>query len=327
MSSTTSTVSTPASSSRSSDRSTGQGMPRRTSRSPSVSSASAFRPRSSSARRTAENAAPAARIAVRARGGAWTTRLRPAARAYSRARSRRAPMRSCSASRFVGGRRTGGAPAARTGKVGIPARAAARSTVAVASATSATILSPVQAPEWRERATACSAKERSSGTVPGASSGTRRLRQVGSQALGTVEDLLDGSSPIQATAPPSGAVPLRFAWRMASIARSSPGLLPYQIPVTPSYRRPPSSPSSWVPPTAVAPSSSLTAGRTTTPAGSRCSAARANSRSRPARGEPWYPLTNRPVRRSRASSARRCSRVLRTRAWIPVSSATSGPSR
>lgn len=52
---------------------------------------------------------------------------------------------------------------------------------------------------------------RISETVPGASSGTSRLRHSGSDELGTVEDLLDGSSPTQATEPPSGAVPLRFA--------------------------------------------------------------------------------------------------------------------
>jgi hypothetical protein len=34
--------------------------------------------------------------------------------------------------------------------------------------------------------------------------------------------------------PPLGCVPAKFAWRSASIARSRPGFLPYQTPVTPS---------------------------------------------------------------------------------------------
>ena len=122
---------------------------------------------------------------------------------------------------------------------------------------------------------------------PGASTGSIRLRHIGSHELGTVEDLAAGSSPISATAPPSGAVPDRLPWRMASAARSRPGLLPYQKPVTPSWRRPSSSPSSWVPATAVAASSSFSPGWKTMPAGPVCSAARASSLSRPPSGEPW----------------------------------------
>ena len=48
---------------------------------------------------------------------------------------------------------------------------------------------------------------RTSATVDGANSGTIRLRAMDSQELGTVEDLQVGSSPIHATAPPSGDVP------------------------------------------------------------------------------------------------------------------------
>ena len=159
--------------------------------------------------------------------------------------------------------------------------------VALASAMSATIFSPAHSPLWRDRATACRPIETSSATEPGASTGSIRLRHMGSQELGTVEDLAAGSSPISATAPPSGAVPDRLPWRMASAARSRPGLLPYQKPVTPSWRRPSSSPSSWVPATAVAASSSFRPGWKTMPAGPVCPAARASSLSSPPSGDPW----------------------------------------
>ncbi len=85
------------------------------------------------------------------------------------------------------------------------------STVPAASAMSATTFSPAHRPACRESATACRPWLSSSATEEGASTGTRRLRHIGSQELGTVEDLADGSSPIRATAPPSGAVPLRLA--------------------------------------------------------------------------------------------------------------------
>jgi hypothetical protein len=43
-----------------------------------------------------------------------------------------------------------------------------------------------------------------------------------------------GSSPTSATAPPLAEVPANTAWRSASLARSSPGALPYQMPMMPS---------------------------------------------------------------------------------------------
>ena len=110
----------------------------------------------------------------------------------------------------MGGSSTGGSKPARGGSSGSPARAAAASMVALASAMSATIFSPAHSPLWRERATACRPRETSSATEPGASTGSIRLRHMGSQELGTVEDLAAGSSPISATAPPSGAVPERL---------------------------------------------------------------------------------------------------------------------
>jgi hypothetical protein len=72
----------------------------------------------------------------------------------------------------------------------------------------------------------------------GASSGTDMLWHIGSHELGTVEDLLPGSSPMRATAPPIAAVPATLLCRIASAARSRPGFSPYQKPTTPSWRAP-----------------------------------------------------------------------------------------
>jgi hypothetical protein len=52
--------------------------------------------------------------------------------------------------------------------------------------------------------------------------------------LGSVELFAAGSSPTIATAPPCIEVPAYTAWRNASVARSTPGDLPYQIPTMPS---------------------------------------------------------------------------------------------
>ena len=60
--------------------------------------------------------------------------------------------------------------------------------------------------------------------------------------------------------PPFGLAPANTPWRRASPARSSPGALPYQMPRTPSYRASGRPGASCEPITAVAPSSSLTAG-------------------------------------------------------------------
>ena len=62
-----------------------------------------------------------------------------------------------------------------------------------------------------------------------------------------VDDLAAGSSPTRATAPPAGCAPERLACRSASLARSTPGDLPYQKPVTPSTRLSARVPASWLP--------------------------------------------------------------------------------
>ncbi|WP_256863278.1 hypothetical protein [Microbispora sp. GKU 823] len=317
LSSTTSTRSSPAVMAARSSYASGNGMASRMSRRPRWSIAASSRPRSARARRTTAYEVPDASTPVVARGASWVTRLRPCARAYSRARPSLRVSMSCSASSEAGPTRVGGAPRSARSGTGMPSRSGPTSTVAEASATSATIFRPAQRPVARDSATACSPSSTTSATEPGASSGIDRLWHIGSQELGTVDDLLPGSSPIQATAPPSGAVPARLPCRIASAARSRPGFFPYQNPVTPSCRRPGTWARSWVPATAVAASSSLRPGRATTPASLRNRAALAISRSTPASGEPGYPETKTRVSRPRSASRRRCSRVSRTRAWMP----------
>ena len=69
-----------------------------------------------------------------------------------------------------------------------------------------------------------------------------------------------GSSPASSTTPPVGLTPYIVMWRSASVARSTPGALPYQTPTTPSCLRRPVGRSVWLPHTDVAAISSLTAG-------------------------------------------------------------------
>ena len=107
-----------------------------------------------------------------------------------------------------------------------------------------------------------------------------------SELLGTVEDFAMESSPTRTSTPPVGCAPPRLPCRSASVARSSPGALPYQIPMTPSQVLSADADASWEPWTASAPSSSLTAGRNTTALRSRSCRWRPISRSYPASGDP-----------------------------------------
>ena len=77
---------------------------------------------------------------------------------------------------------------------------------------------------------------------------------------GNVDDLAPGSSPTSATTPPCSDVPANTPWRIASLARSSPGALAYHMPITPSYVQSDSVLASWLPITAVAANSSLAPG-------------------------------------------------------------------
>jgi hypothetical protein len=82
-------------------------------------------------------------------------------------------------------------------------------------------------------------------TVPGMVMASRALRGTGtgipsatsdrSLTAGTVEDLAAGSSQTSKSMPPRGFAPNMLACRSASVARSSPGPLPYQTPTTPPW--------------------------------------------------------------------------------------------
>ena len=102
------------------------------------------------------------------------------------------------------------------------------------SATSATILSATTQPEARERAMPSMPYSTISEALRGKSTGMPRLARVRSLTAGTVEDFAAGSSPTSISMPPLGWAPYMLAWRIASRARSTPGPLPYQTPVTPS---------------------------------------------------------------------------------------------
>ena len=78
---------------------------------------------------------------------------------------------------------------------------------------------------------------------------------------GSVELFAAGSSPTIATAPPCIDVPAYTAWRSASVARSTPGALPYQMPTIPSYRQSGCAAAICDPITALAAYSSFIAGR------------------------------------------------------------------
>ena len=106
--------------------------------------------------------------------------------------------------------------------------------MAVASATSDTILSADHSPVALDMAMAWRPKSRASPGSPGYSTGMCMSDRTPAEDDGIVEDLALGSSPTMATTPPRGAAPANTAWRRASVARSTPGALPYQTPITPS---------------------------------------------------------------------------------------------
>ena len=106
--------------------------------------------------------------------------------------------------------------------------------MAVASATSDTIFSADHSPVARDMAMAWRPRSRASPGSPGYSTGMCMSDRTPADDDGMVDDLALGSSPTMATTPPSGEAPAKTAWRRASLARSTPGALPYQTPTTPS---------------------------------------------------------------------------------------------
>ena len=152
-------------------------------------------------------------------------------------------------------------------------------TVAPESATTVATRNAAHNPLIRDNCTAWPANSRISWGSAGSRVGMARSANAASEQPGTVEDFAAGSSPTMTTAPPRGSVPMRLAWRSASVARSRPGDLPYHHPVIPSQVSVAAERASWVPTIAVAASSSLTAGRWTMPNSSSRARRRISSRS------------------------------------------------
>jgi hypothetical protein len=190
-------------------------------------------------------------------------------------------------------------------------------TLQAPSATSATSFSAIQQPEARDSATPSSPNSTISSLDRGARTGRPYAASAGSLADGTVDDLAPGSSPARTRTPPRAFAPNRLPLRNASPARSMPGDFPYQTPTVPSYgeRRPGTG--SCDPQTAVAASSSFSAGTSAKSGRSRRSGIDPRARSRPPRGLPGYPETNLAVRRPLLLSRSCCSTRSRAIAEIP----------
>ena len=191
------------------------------------------------------------------------------------------------------------------------------------SATSATILSATTHPDARDIATPCMAIVTISRALRGNSTGMPSAASDRSLTAGTVDDLEAGSSPTRSSIPPRGLAPYMLACRRASVARSSPGPLPYQTPTTPSCVGVPAGRSAWLPHTEVAASSSFRPGTKVMSCFCRTSGMPASILSTPPSGLPWYPETNVATRRPARASRSCCSTSARAMACTPVS--TTGP--
>ncbi len=219
--------------------------------------------------------------------GLVVSRLRRLSIPYRRARSSRTSWNSCSTATIRGPRNWADgcgihtAPSIST--VGITGSASNTGsvTVPVPSAIGVTILSADHNPVARDMAIPCRPSSRHSATEAGYRIGMCRSTSAASDDDGIVEDLAAGSSPTNASAPPPALDPANTPWRRASVARSRPGALPYQIPTTPSYLASGRVATNCEPITAVAPSSSFTAGWCTIGRSPTSRSARANSRSKP----------------------------------------------
>ena len=177
---------------------------------------------------------------IRALGGSTGKWFSLLSTAYWRARSKRTSWNWRSRSNvYVPMRRPDGCgtksfPSTSTSGMIGRTRCGSRSTVPVPSATPATTFTAHHSPDARDSAMPWRPRSRACCTSPGYSTGIWRSTMVASDDDGNVEDLALGSSPTRAMTPPWRWVPANTAWRMASDARSSPGALPYQTPMTPS---------------------------------------------------------------------------------------------
>ena len=291
MSSTTSTVSTPAVSSRTSPASSGQGMPSCTTRRPSASQLALAQAevveraqhglvghaRGHDGRARARGARDdhAVQAGHAARTGA------PAPAAGSSGRARRPGS--------TGGSSTGGSNPARGGSSGSPARARGGVDGGAGVGDVGHDLQPGPQPAVARQGDGVQAERDQLGDRAGrqhaAPSGCGTSARTSWARSRTWRPGRRRSAP-----PPrrAGRCRTRLPWRMASAARSRPGLLPYQNPVTPSWRRPSSSPQQLG--AGHGGGGQLLvqarAGRRCRPA-RVCPAARASSLSSPPSGEPW----------------------------------------
>ena len=147
-------------------------------------------------------------------------------------------------------------------------------------------LNATQRPACRDAAQPHSPKASYSSTEAGWTIGMPQPISDSSLAFGIEDETAAWSSPTTTSTPPLRVVPAALPWRSASPARSSPGPLPYHMPKTPSKLRLASTPTCWVPISAVAARSSLMAGRNRMSLASRSALARQSSTSTPASGEP-----------------------------------------
>ena len=260
-SSTTRISSSPSANSRTVASSSGHGMATRSKRTRLPARPSSAMPSRRSAASTSRKVCPAATTPRTSPGPRPTTRFSPLRRAYSRARRSRFVTRSRSSWPSVGcSSRAVGVCVPAPGGIPGAGQSAARSTVDDPSATAVTIFSPVHSPVARDSSIAWRPRSSTSWLSAGYRYGMFRSARAESDAHGRVEDLAAGSSPTRTSAPPLGWAPIRFPCRSASVARSRPGALPYQMPITPSRAAPGRVQASWLPWTAVAAASSFRPG-------------------------------------------------------------------
>ena len=215
---------------------------------------------------------------TRACGASATTRSIERRRANARTASSRIAMRaSIDGLGISSGRRCSPPSARSTAKkssgtgAGTPVTIGSRSTLAALSTTSEIAFMPTHAPEARDSAQPYNPNSISSATLAGLSTGMRHDIIAKSLWCEKADDTQPWSSPATTSTPPCGEAPRALPCLSASPARSTPGPLPYHSPNTPCTLRSGSLSTSCEPSTAVAASSSFTAGRKRMRAASSCS--------------------------------------------------------
>ena len=168
----------------------------------------------------------------------------------------------------MGGSSTGGECGSRGASAGIASSAAPASAIADESARSVTIFSPVQRPGVpRDRDRVQPELEDLGDRRPARAPASRGCGTSARRRRERSRTWPSGRPRSARRHRPAGRCPRGCCGGSRRRRGRSPGDFPYQKPVTPCLVAPGSSPSSCVPPTAVAASSSLRPGRKTMPAG------------------------------------------------------------